>query len=130
MARDITEAALAELRARFGNIRKLSGSQSMYVIGDDAARVYFRYSKVHAGKRPFYGLRAQDLRELEGHPSVICLLWEGQSEPIVIPFAEYEEVFNSVSPASDGQYKVQLLFQETDTNLYIARAGTFNVEGN
>ena len=78
MPNDIKEIALAELRTRFGNIRKLGGSQSMYTIGNDAARVYFRYSKVHGGKSTFYGLRAQDLRDLEGHPSAICFLWDGQ----------------------------------------------------
>jgi len=130
MPNDIKELALAELRTRYGNITQLSGSRSMYSIGNDAARVYFRYSKPHNGRGTFYGLRAQDLQELEGHPSAICFLWDGQQEPLVIPFADYEDVFNSVSPASDGQYKAHVLFDETGTDLHIARAGAFNVEGN
>ena len=130
MANDIRESALAELRTRFGTVRKLSGSQSMYSVGDDAARVYFRYSKVHPGGRTFYGLRQEDLRQLEGHPSVICFLWDGQAAPLVVPYGEYEAIFNAMLPASDGQYKAQVLIQETETDLYVAKAGRFNVEGN
>lgn len=34
-----------------------------------------------------------------------------------------------MSPASDGQYKAQVYRELTGTELYIARAGRFNVEG-
>jgi hypothetical protein len=37
-------------------------------------------------------------------------------------------VFHSVSPANDGQYKVQVFFQDTGCDLYVANAGRFNVE--
>lgn len=130
MSSNPKEHALAHLRSLFGKVGKLTGSESMYIIGDDAARVYFRYSKIHPRGRTFYGLRQQDLRQLEGHASVICFLWDGQAMPLVIPFADYEGVFNTISPASDGQYKVQVIIQETETDLYIANAGRFNVEGN
>src|SRR5206468_32100 len=36
----------------------------------------------------------------------------------------------SLSPASDGQFKAQVYVQGTATELYIAQAGRFNVEGN
>jgi hypothetical protein len=56
-------------------------------------------------------------------------LWDGQIEPLLIPFSEYEDVFQSSSPARDGQYKTQIYLQDEGTELYIARAGRFNVEG-
>lgn len=63
MANELRDQALAELLTRFGTVRKLGGSQSMFIVGDDAARVYFRYSKLHPNRRQstFYGLRQQDL---------------------------------------------------------------------
>jgi hypothetical protein len=73
-------------------------------------------------------LRQEDLRQLEGHPSVICFLWNDQEEPLYLPYADYEEVFHNVEPASDGQYKVQIYFTEQGTELYIAKAGRFNVD--
>lgn len=43
---------------------------------------------------------------------------------------EYEEIFQSLSPAKDGQFKVQVFFGNTGDELYIAGAGRFNVEAN
>ncbi|HOG47595.1 MAG TPA: hypothetical protein PLJ35_04535, partial [Anaerolineae bacterium] len=113
----------------FGSIHKLGGSQSLYELGGGAARAYIRYSKVHGGDRTFFGLRAEDLHQLEGYPSVVCFLWEGQSEPLIVPFSDYEDVFGTVAPAGDGQYKVQVYLDSDGTELYIARAGRFSVEG-
>lgn len=103
-------------------------SQSLYEIGKGACRVYIRYSKVHDKNSTFYGLRQEDLRLLEGHPAVICFLWDGQSEPLLVPFYNYEDVFRSLSPAGDGQYKIQVYINSDATELYIAGAGRFNVE--
>ena len=108
MANETREVFLKELTERYGALHKLGRSQSLYEIGDGAARVYVRYSKVRSGDRTFYGLREEDLQKLEGHPSVICFLWDGQTEPLLVPFSEYEEVFHTASPAGDGQYKVQV----------------------
>ena len=47
-----------------------------------------------------------------------------------MPFAEYEDVFHSYSPASDGQYKAMVYVGKTGVELYITKAGRFNVEGN
>ena len=74
-------------------------------------------------------MRDVDLKQLEGFPSYICFLWEDQDEPLLLPYADYEEVFQSASIANDGQYKVSLFLQEEATELYIARIGRFNVEG-
>lgn len=121
---------LESLARRYGgSLRKLRGSQSLYEIGDGLARIYLRYSRVHPGDRTFYGLREEDLQTLEGHPSILCFLWDGQAEPLLIPFLDYEDVFQSTSPARDGQYKAQIYLHDEGTELYIARVGRFNVEG-
>ena len=129
MTNTVKQALLDNLSARYGSLRKLEGSQSLYEIGDGAARIYIRYSKVHNRDRTFYGLREEDLRKLEGFPSVLCFLWDGQTEPLFIPFSEYEEIFRVLTPASDGQFKVQIYLGGAGDELYIASAGRFNIEG-
>jgi len=128
MANVTKSTFLDELTKRYGNIHKLPSSLSLYDIGDGAGRIYIRYSKVHSPSRTFYGLRKKDLQQLEGHPSAICFLWDGQEEPLFVPYSEYEEIFQSVSPADDGQYKVQVFIQEEGCDFYIANAGRFNAE--
>ena len=118
---------LEKLAKKFGSLKKIGTSLSLYEIGDGAARIYIRYSKVHSRKQTFYGLRQEDLKILGGFPSVLCFLWNDQSEPLFIPFEEYDEVFQSVSPASDGQYKAQI-YLANGVEFYIAGAGRFNVE--
>ena len=130
MANDTKKAFLAELAKRYWPLRKLSRSLSLFEVGDGAARIYVRYSKVHEDSgRTWYGLRKEDLLQLEGHPSLICFLWEGQAEPLLVPAAEYEPVIETATPASDGQYKMQVIVRDDATELYIARVGRFNVEG-
>lgn len=125
---NLTKAALLEeLMQRFGSLRKLENTQSLYEIGEGAARVYIRYSKVHSRNQTFYGLRQEDLQEFEGFPSALCFLWDNQTEPLLIPFAEFEDIFQAMPPASDGQYKVQVYLGD-GTEFYIANAGRFNVE--
>lgn len=119
---------LAALSKRYGSIRKLEKSLSLYEVGEGAARVYIRYSKVHSRNQAFYGLRQEDLQRLEGYPSVVCFLWDGQAEPLLVPFSEYEDVFQSTSPAGDGQYKAMVYPKDDGTELYITGAGRFNVE--
>ncbi len=128
MTNDLKSAFLVELRRRLGSLSKIGGSQSLFE-GPSGVRVYLRYSKLHNNGRTFFGLREEDLRELEGHQSVICFLWDGQTQPLILPFSEYEAVFREVTPASDGQYKAQIMLDEEATELYVARAGRFNVEG-
>ena len=83
---------LDDLQRRFGEIRKLKGSESLFVVRNEAARVYFRYSKVHDHGHRF-GLRKVDLRQLEGHNSYICFLLDNNSPPLFVPYADFEEVF-------------------------------------
>jgi hypothetical protein len=119
---------LERLTERFGRIRELTGSRSLFIVGEDAARIYVRYSKMHESHRAFFGLRDVDLRQLEGRNSYICLLVDDASEPIFLPYSDYEEVFRGAQPAVDGQYKVQLLNAKDERELYVARCGRFNVE--
>jgi len=130
MANQLKPILLAELKQRYGSLRKLDATQSLYEIGDGAARVYIRYSKLHGRNQGFYGLRKDDLQKLEGLPSVICFLWPGQIEPLFLRFDDYEEVFRSCTPASDGQYKVAIYPQTEGTEIVLPKAGRFNVEGN
>ena len=127
MPSDVKHKLLADLRRRFGSIKKLANSQSLFEIGS-RARIYVRYSKLHPGRRTFYCLRQMDLKQLEGRQALICFLWDSQKEPLLIPYRDFEEVFVTLSPASDGQFKAQVYPQLEGTELYIANAGRFNVE--
>lgn len=120
---------LESLRGRFGELHKLSGSESLFTVGDGAAWIYVRYSKVYQGGRTFFGLRDADLRQLEGHNAFLCFLLDDGSAPIFVPCSDFEEVFRNAQPAKDGQYKVQLFSQGDALELYVARQGRFNVEG-
>jgi hypothetical protein len=108
MANPFKKAFLDELSRRFDRPKQLPGSLSLFEIGDGLIRIYIRYSKVHSGKRSFYGLRREDLKQLEGFNSVICFLWDGQAEPVFVPFSDFEDIFSSLTPASDGQFKCQI----------------------
>ncbi len=130
MANQLKPTLLAELKRRYGNLRKLDATQSLYEIGNGAARVYIRYSKLHQRNQGFFGLRKEDLQKLEAIPSVICFLWPGQTEPLFIRFEDYEEIFRSCMPAKDGQYKAVIYPQTEGTEIVLAKAGRFNVEGN
>ena len=66
---------LAELKNRYGSIRKLDSSQSLYEIGDGAVRIYFRYSKLHKRSEAFFGLRCHG-RGLAGFAMKSALLHE------------------------------------------------------
>ncbi len=125
MSNQIRTRFVEELKSRFGVVRKLEGSESLYEVGGGGARVYIRYSRVHNSKRAFYGLRHRDLQDLEGHSSVVCFLWDKQQEPLLVPFEEYEDLFRTLSPASDGQFKVMVYPQDEGTQLYINNAGRF-----
>jgi hypothetical protein len=124
-----TKTLLETLRDRFGALTPLPGSHSLFAIGADAARVYFRYSKVHPGGRTFFGIREIDLKQLEGHNSFLCFLLDDGSAPSFIPYSDFEEVFRSAETANDGQYKVQIVSREAGRQLYIARKGRFSIDG-
>ena len=129
MPKLVKEQFLAELRQRFPSVKKAGASQSLFEVPELSARIYVRYSKVHPRNKTFFGLRRSDLQWLEGQRSVICLLWDGQKVPLLVPYAAFEEVFAPLAPAEDGQYKIQVYLNAVSTEMYIANAGRFNVEG-
>jgi len=124
----VKEEFLKKIAEQFGKPIKLPNSLSLFDIGNGAYKLYIRYSKVHSKKQAFYGLRTEDLRQLQASNSVIAFLWDNQAEPLIIPYGEFEDVWSNVSPASDGQIKAQVFLKENQTELYIANAGRFNVE--
>jgi hypothetical protein len=128
MANSTRTSFLLELTKRYGILRKLPNSESLFDINDGKARVYVRYSRKHVRNNAFYGLRNVDLNALEGRCGILCFLWDDQPEPLFVPYSEFESVFAELKPASDGQYKVQVYEQGKGTELYIANAGRFNVE--
>lgn len=119
---------LAELERRFGKARRVEKSQSLYRFATDDVLIYFRYSKVHNGNTLFYGLRSEDLRQLEGRRAVICFLWDGQAEPTFLPFSEYEEIFRSATPARDGQFKVHIRIGPDGFDLSLPKVGRFSLD--
>lgn len=125
----VKEEFTNKLKETYGPVKKLGKSSSLFEFGDGAGRVYTRYSKLHPNGRTFFGLRKVDLQELEGYSSLICFLWENQQEPLLVPFSEYEELFQSLETAADGQYKVQVYLKNGELEFYIPRAGKFNVNG-
>jgi hypothetical protein len=129
MPNQIKISFLRELEKRYGKSKRISSSLSLFDLGNNSIRIYIRYSKLHGRNQSFYGLRNEDLKLLEGINSVICFLWDNQNEPLFIPFSEFEDVFNYLEPASDGQFKVQIYHNLDPLELYIANAGRFNVEG-
>ncbi len=128
MAKDMRDRFLRDVSVRCGPLRKLPGSQSLYDGAGGTVRLLIRYSRLHGRDRTFYGLREEDLRQLAGHASLLCFLWDGQLEPLLVPYGDYEEVFQESTPAADGQYKVQVYVKPEATEMYVARAGRFNVE--
>jgi len=129
MPNDIKSQFLKDLSDRFGKLEKIRDSLSLYRISGSNVQIYIRYSKTHNERFTFYGLRQKDLQLLGGNQSLVCFLWENQTEPLFIPYADYEDVFSTTTPADDGQYKVQIILNEDATELYIARMGRFNVDG-
>lgn len=124
----VKEEFLKKIAEQFGKPIKLPNSLSLFDIGNGAYKLYIRYSKVHSKKQAFYGLRTEDLKQLQASNSVIAFLWDNQAEPLIIPYSEFEDVWSNVSPASDGQIKAQVFLKENQTELYVANAGRFNVE--
>lgn len=128
MAKQAKQNFIRELRQRLGLLRSLPHSQSLFETAEGSVRLYLRYSKRHAGDRTFYGLRRQDLQQLEGHRSFICFIWDDQTVPLILPFAKYEDLFQAIAPAGDGQYKTQVFLRPDGAELYVASAGRYNVE--
>ena len=72
----VKDEFLNELRSRVGGLTKLPNSNSLYDVGNGVARIYIRYSKLHERGTAFYGLRREDLSQLEGQAAFIVFLWD------------------------------------------------------
>jgi hypothetical protein len=118
---------LISIENEFGHLQRIGKSNSLFSI-QDKARLYIRYSKLHHRSSTFFGLRQEDLGLLEGFPSFIAFLWDGQREPLLVPYEQFASIFRSVEPASDGQYKVYVYSNDEGTDLHIVRAGRFGVD--
>jgi hypothetical protein len=118
---------LISIENEFGKLLRIGKSNSLFSV-QDKARLYVRYSKLHHRGSTFFGLRQEDLDLLEGFPSFIAFLWDGQREPLLIRYEQFAPIFHSVEPASDGQYKVHIYSNEEGTDLHIVRAGRFGVD--
>ncbi len=127
MASPIRSEFLSSLEGEFGRLQRIGTSTSLFAIREKA-RLYVRYSKIHKRGSTFFGLRQADIALLEGFPSFIAFLWEDQTEPLLLPFEQFAPVFQSIEPASDGQYKVHIYTNDEGTDLHIVRAGRFGVD--
>jgi hypothetical protein len=116
------------LRERFGETIALVGSRSLFSAANGRLIIYARYSKVHGDRSTFYGLRIKDLDRIRGLNAFIALLWNGQTEPLLLPLDKFWPVFASSPVGADGQIKVQILMTSVGTELYVARAGRHNVD--
>lgn len=119
---------VAQLETRFGKGRRLEKSKSLFLFPGNDVLVYFRYSKVHNRGTLFYGLREDDIRQLEGRCAFICFLWDGQKEPVFVPFHEYEEMFRNAKAARDGQFKVHLRIGDDGVDLSLPKVGRFSLD--
>src|SRR5438105_2380476 len=106
MPNELKQSLVQQLSGRFGSLRRLPGSQSLLEIGDDDARVYLRYSRMHERGTAFFGLRQVDLVQLDGHNSFICFYTDDGSPPLFVPHADFEQVIRQSPLAADGQFKV------------------------
>jgi len=130
MANEQKKTLLKSLSGRFGELRQLQASKSLFVIGQEAAHIYLRYSRLHERRSAFFGLRKIDLAQLEGRNAFICFFTDDGFKPHFVPYADFEQVLRQSPVAADGQYKVQVLFGEANTReLYIPHVGRFNIDG-
>lgn len=109
-----------------GPLLKATGSKSVFDVSSPKVRFYLRYSKLHKEKQAFYGLRQEDVEALASKDSLVCFLWEGQTDPLLVPYAELRELLRLSKPASDGQYKICVHLRNEAPELYVSGVGRFN----
>ena len=57
MPNQVKMSFLNELEERYGKLKKLPNSLSLFDVAEGSSRIYVRYSKVHGRNQSFYGLR-------------------------------------------------------------------------
>jgi hypothetical protein len=131
MASPHYQIILDKIKTDFGEIKRVGDGYTLYYISSIDAFIYLRYSKLTSrskSKSAFYGLRADDLLLIQGKKSFICFVWDNELSPLLVPFNYFEQYFLEVEPSKDGQFKTQIFFKDTGTELYLANIGKFNVE--
>ena len=129
MPNEYRQSLIQQLAARFGELRRLPGSNSLLGVGYDGAWIYLRYSRVHGRGVAFFGLRQVDLAQLDGHNSFICFFTDDGLPPLFVPHSDFERVVRQSPLAADGQYKAQVIAEGGTRELYIPRVGRFNIDG-
>jgi len=131
MANIFVQNIINKIESDFGKLKKVGNGNSLYEVSSISSLIYFRYSKVTTVgnyTKGFFGLRNEDLKIIKGKTAFICFVLDDISEPILIPFRNYEYDFGLFPPSSDGQYKVLLFFKKNGTEFYIANVGKYNVD--
>ena len=131
MPNNFVKNIIDRISLNFGQMRKKGSGNSLYEISSNDVIIYFRYSKLtQRGKMQscFYGLRKEDIKLLSNRNSFICFVWDNCTEPVLIPFKNFEYSFGLFPPSSDGQYKAHIFFKQSGTEFYLANVGKFNVD--
>jgi hypothetical protein len=132
MANPCYEKLIALLTSNYGELKRMGNGYTLYNASSVDAIFYFRYSKTTPSNKnaltAFYGLRKEDLRLMQGKKSFICFLTDDENKSVFIPFQNYESFFFETSPAGDGQYKTNIFFKQTSSEIYFAGIGKFNAD--
>ncbi len=132
MANPYKERVLHLLQQKYGTIKSLPKTQSLFVVESLNIVLYFRYSKVFQhgknGYKTFYGLRFEDLQFLQGKQAYIIFLSDMNNKSLVMPFSHIEHILTETTPSSDSQYKTLIFFKNTGTEIYIPQFVKFNAE--
>ena len=123
---------LQKLSKKYGEVKKVGKSLSLFMISSIDTIVYFRYSKITSVSanvtKAFYGLRKEDLDVMKGKQSFICLLTDDEDKNLLLPFRQFESYFSYIKPSKDDQFKTMVFFNPQGTDLYFANIGRFKAD--
>ena len=124
------EAAQARIRRDFGPLIREGDGRSLFRVPALSTLVYFRYSKIFAGKTPwaFYGLRRDDVARMRGGGGFLCFLTDRAEDSFVLPFARFEHLLQEEDLAGDGQFKVNFYFKDAGARMVFAKRGSFGAD--
>ncbi|EAI2136540.1 hypothetical protein EKP34_02570 [Campylobacter upsaliensis] len=132
MANFHKEKVLKTLQDKYGSVKALPKTQSLFVIEVLNIILYFRYSKLSNygknGFKSFYGLRIEDLKFLQGKKAFIIFLSDFEDKSVVLPFSKIESLLSQVKSAKDGQYKALAFFKHSGAELYFSQFAKFKVD--
>ncbi|MBS4235277.1 hypothetical protein CVU5213_03000 [Campylobacter vulpis] len=132
MANPHKEKVLKMLQDKYGGVKALPKTQSLFIIEALNIVLYFRYSKLsNYGKndfKSFYGLRVEDLKFLQGKKAFIIFLSDFENKSIVLPFSKIEALLSQVKSAKDGQYKALAFFKHSGAELYFSQFAKFKID--